>query len=149
MTIDAVLRHALLILLVLVFAYGLIGGLMSRVSGAWRDGERLITLRQLGPFVHGHAARNGGWERYSGTVLWGRLRLRRYDGGLHHLEGLGFAPEVAPLLENQLMATFDLRLKGSVLEGVFEGRVIRSERQPPRILSVTRTKPKARVWSRA
>ena len=149
MSVDAVLRHALLLGLVLGFAYLLIGGLLTRVGGRWRDGERLIHLRQFGPFVSGRAVREGGWERYSGTAIWGRVRLRRSDGGLAHLETLGFASEVAPLVEDQVMATFDLRLKGASLDGSFQGRIIRSERRPPRIISVHSTPAKPRSWTRA
>ena len=149
MTVDTVLRNALLIGLVLGITYLVVGGLLTRVSGHWRDGERLIHLRQLGPLVSGKAIREGGWERYSGTAIWGRVRLRRSDGGLAHLETLGFAAEVAPLVEDQVMATFDLRLKGANLEGSFQGRIIRSERRPPRIISVHSTPPKPRSWTRA
>ena len=143
------LRHALLLGLILSIAYLIVGGFMTRVSGRWRDGERLIQLQQFGPFVRGQATRDGGWERYSGTAIWGRLRLRRSDGGLAHLERLGFASEVAPLVEDQVMATFDLRVKGASLVGSFQGRVIRSERRPPRIISVRSTAAKPRVWTRA
>jgi hypothetical protein len=147
--IDALLRNALLISLGLWLLYMLLGGLTTRVGGAWRDGERLINLRQFGPLVSGDALRDGGWERYSGTAVWGRLRLRRSDGGLQHLQSLGFAAEVAPLLENQVMASFDLRLRNGQLNGTFQGRVIRSERRPARIVSIHSTAPKERLWVRA
>ena len=66
MSADDVLRTALVAAIGLGAFYALIGGLMTRVSGRWRDGDRVITLRQFGPFVSGQATRPGGWERYSG-----------------------------------------------------------------------------------
>jgi hypothetical protein len=149
MNVDEILRIALMVALGLGALYALLGGLMTRIGGRWRDGDRVINLRQFGPFVSGQAPRPGGWERYSGFALWGRVRLRRSDGGLEYLQSLGFAAEVAPLVEDQVMASFDLKLHGALLEGTFQGRIIRSERRPPKILSVSSTPPKARRWTRA
>ena len=149
MSADDVLRTALVAAIALGAFYALIGGLLTRVSGRWRDGDRIITLRQFGPFVSGQATRPGGWERYSGFALWNRVSIRRSDGGREYLESLGFATEVAPLVENQIMASFDLRLQGALLTGTFQGRIVRSERRPPRIISVSLTPAKPRTWTRA
>jgi hypothetical protein len=148
MSVDETLRLLLLIAIAATGAYWLLGGLFTRISGRWRDGNREIHLRQFGPLITGSATRPGGSERYVGTALWGRVRLRRHDRGAAHLQSLGFAQEVAPLLEDSLMATFDLRLTGSLLDGYFQGRIIRSERVPPRIISVRRTPPQERCWTR-
>ena len=149
MSIDDVLRTALVVGLGLAAGYALLGGLLTRVSGRWRDGDREITLRQFGPFLSGEALRPGGRERYSGFALWNRVRLRRSDSGVEYLKSLGFAPEIAPLVEHQIMASFDLKLEGGRLAGTFQGRIVRSERRPPRILSVSLTPPKPRTWTRA
>ena len=149
MTLDALLRSAIFIAMGLGALYAIVGGLMTRVGGRWRDGDRIIELRQFGPLISGDASRPGGWERYSGFAIWGRIRLTRRDGGLDYLKSLGFSAEVAPLIDDSVMASFDLRLNGSLLEGTMQGRVIRSERHPPRIISVGRTPSKPRTWTRA
>ena len=126
-----------------------LGGLFTPVSGRWKDGDRRILLKQFGPFLRGECQREGGREIYSGTASFGRIRLSRRDQGKAHLMSLGFAEEVTPLIEGELMGRLDLKLKGGQLKGTFEGRRIASGRNPARLISVHRVKKTQRVWTRA
>ena len=126
-----------------------LGGLFTPVGGRWSDGQRRIDLKQFGPFVRGECRREGGREIYTGTAQFGRVRLARRDEGKQHLMALGFAEEVTPLIEGELMGRLDLKLRGRQLMGTFEGRRIASGRNPARILSVHRVKKTARIWTRA
>jgi hypothetical protein len=125
-----------------------VSGLFTPVAGRWRDGERIISLRQAGPFVRGLCIRDGGEEIYRGTARFGRLTLQRKTRGEALLMSMGFAAEVAPLLEDQVMATYEFKLKGDSLNGTFSGRVIRSLRSPPRIVRVQRRDDEPRSWQR-
>ncbi len=126
-----------------------IGGLLTPVGGRWSDGERRIDLKQFGPFLRGECLREGGKEIYTGTANFGRVRLSRRDEGKAHLMALGFAEEVTPLIEGELMGRLDLKLQGKRLTGTFEGRRIASGRNPARIISVHRVKKTQRVWTRS
>jgi hypothetical protein len=126
----------------------LIGGLLTPVSGRWRDGDRVIALRQIGPLISGLCIREGGEETYRGLARFGRVTLSRKTRGEPLLVSMGFAAEVTPLLEDCVMATYELKLKGDTLSGTFAGRVVRSHRSPPRIVAIQRREDEPRTWKR-
>ena len=64
----------------------------------------------------------GGRTRnlHGDSPVWTRVRLARRDEGKQHLMALGFAEEVTPLIEGELMGRLDLKLRGRQLMGTFE-----------------------------
>jgi hypothetical protein len=124
----------------------LIGGLLTPVSGRWRDGERLVELYQLGPRVRGVCRPPGGEERYRGSAWFGRVRLRRADHGEEHLRAMGFPDEVLHLMEGEITGYFRFSLSDLELVGEFEGRRFQFGLRPPRVISVSRHEPVPRTW---
>ncbi len=131
-----------------VVGVGVLGGLLTRVAGRWRDGDRVIDLTQLGPWVRGTCVRPGGGELYKGLALFGTVRLTRFTWGNQQLVDIGFAPDVIPLLEGRAFANLKLRLEGAELRGSFWGRTFSFEYEPPAIKAVTRLEAQERVWTR-
>jgi hypothetical protein len=145
---EEALRWIVISVGAVIVVFGAIGGLLTRVAGRWRDGDRLIELHQFGPRVTGTCTRPGGGELYKGLALYGTVRLTRYTWGNQHLVDMGFAPDVIPLLEGRAFANLKFRLEGAQLRGLFWGRKFSFEYEPPRIKGVARLEPDERVWSR-
>jgi hypothetical protein len=146
---DEPLRWFFLSMAIAVLVVGIIGGMVTRVAGRWRDDDdRVIHLQQLGPWVSGKCKRPGGGEVYKGLALFGHVRLTRYTWGTQQLEALGFAPSVLPLLEGRAFANLAFRLEGAELRGQFWGRRFTTRLRPPAIERVTLQPPQPRVWVR-
>lgn len=124
---DALFREMLIWCLGLGASAFVLGGLLTRVSGVFEEEGRRITLRQLGPWVWGHCAFEGGKQNYTGFAVFGRVRLARRDFGLAHLITLGFSQDNAETIEGQSTGLFRFRLVASGLSGVFRGYRFRQE----------------------
>ena len=59
-----------------------VGGFLSPVAGQWRDRDRLVELKQFGPWIWGSCKISGGSQRYLGKIWLGNLLLSRRDYGL-------------------------------------------------------------------
>ena len=124
-------------------------GFITSVAGTWHDGQHTVTLEQWGPWVWGEAKWPQGWQRYRGLISFGRLRLRRFDGGLEHLKTLGFNEAQAALLGGRrTMAHLELRRRDDALVGLFYGRRISFETDDRDIAGVAVVIPEKRVWRR-
>jgi len=117
------------------------------VAGRYGEGDRIITLRHVGPVVWGACRLLNGQERYLGWALLGRLHLRRYDSGPAHLMGRGFPQKQAHALDNVCTGLFALRRgpQGD-LSGHFYGR--RFQLQGERMVVVEILAPQSRHWRR-
>lgn len=125
----------------------LVGGLLTPVAGRWRDPEGAdIILQQLGPRVWGEGKLSGGFQRFSGWVMFGRVRLKRSDFGMAHLQSLGFSPEQVRQIEGQITGTLELKLSNRDLEGVFYGRKFSFEDK--RVRSTPQAQATPRTWQR-
>ncbi len=149
MPVDEIVKYVALALVSGSFLIVMIGGFLTAAGGNWRDGERVVTIKQWGPFIQGLCKREGGGEVYKGYALFGIVRLRRYEYGLAHLVSIGFAEDTAPLVDGSCMGTLKLRRRGERLEGTFEGRKFSFADSPARVTSVARVAPTERVWERA
>lgn len=121
-------------------------GHWPRLSGAWAESERRITLGHWGPLVWGSCVVEGGSERYLGLALAGRLRLRRYDAGRDHLINLGFPAAHVDALAGSCTGSFAFAARGGALEGQFRGSRFRLEGS--RMVAVQRLAPVPRTWRR-
>lgn len=130
------------------FCLGIIGGLMTPVAGAWRDGDRVIYLQQIGPRVNGRAERAGGYETYSGWALFGRLWIARRDYGRQLLMTIGFPEETVEQIRGRVSARLSLRLVGDELAGYFRGTRFTFEGVPQRVVAERPEKPTLRKWKR-
>ena len=148
MTPEELLRWSVVIVMGAGLLTGIIGGLVTPVGGTWRDGDRLIVVRQLAWLVRGSSERTGGHEVYRGSAFFGRVRLKRTAFGQTYLKSLGFEPEFVSLLGGEPLARLDFRLHGRTLIGTFEGRKFTFSREPPAIQSVLRLPKEERRWQR-
>lgn len=150
MSADETIRWVVILGLVGGALVVLLGGLLTPVAGNWRDGDRLVTLGQLGPLVWGRCERQGGYELYRGWALFNLVRLDRVGFGTAYLQASGFAPNTVRLVEGQSMARFVFHRRGGALEGTFQGRRFTFvDRTPPKIDTVSLTEPQPRRWERA
>ena len=149
MTPEEAIRWTVLAILAGSLVIGVVGGLVTPVSGMWRDGDRLILLKQVAWLVRGTCVREGGHEVYRGTAVFGRVRLKRTAFGLPLLKSMGFAPEFLPLLGGEPLARFDFKLSGAELDGTFEGRKFTFSKTPLAIRAVLRLPKEVRVWKRS
>jgi hypothetical protein len=147
-TTEELLRWIVILVVAASLLSGIIGGLATPIAGTWKDGERLIVLRQLAWLVRGRCDRVGGHEIYRGTACFGRVRLKRTAFGQAYLKSLGFEPELAVVLGGEPLAVFDFRRHSRALSGSFEGRKFSFAREPAAILSVTRLPKEERRWER-
>ena len=145
---DAVIRWLIFGLLILGALAWFVSGLRTSVAGRWRDGDRLIVLRQWGPWVWGQSERPGGKELYRGRARFGRLRLWRFARGEVLLKEMGFSPEQIPLLRGRALARFDLSLEQGQLKGTFTGHRIRFDTTHAKVESVHALEPSPRSWLR-
>ncbi|RYF04982.1 MAG: hypothetical protein EOO40_10695 [Deltaproteobacteria bacterium] len=143
---DAILRALILSAAACGAAALLIGGWVSRVAGSYQDGDRRITLAQLGPLVWGQAMVPQGMQAYRGIVLFGRLWLSRREAGEGHLRGLGFTPQQVPWLRGQVTGSLALRRVADTLEGSFFGRKFSFDEEG--IRRIEKLAPTPRVWQR-
>ena len=144
---DETIRDLFIALICLLSLAFVAGGWFYRVAGVWRDGHRIITLLQWGPFVWGHARFAEGRQRFRGRIFLGRLRLTRWDYGSEHLQSFGFEPNYLAAMEGQATGYFALRVQGpDVLSGEFYGRkfTIKENKMVP----VSLAPPAARTWQR-
>ena len=126
----------------------LAGGFLSPVVGQWRDRDRLVELKQFGPWVWGHCEIRGGIQRYQGKVWLGALVLDRRDYGKDHLLQLGFNKVQIKSVEGQVMVRLKLKREGDVLRGHLLGSRFKFNPQTQRVISVQTTAPEAREWAR-
>ncbi len=126
----------------------LAGGFLSPVAGQWRDRDRLVELKQFGPWVWGHYNISGGIQRYRGKIWLGDLILDRRDYGKEHLLQLGFNKVQAKSVEGQVMVRLKLRREGDVLRGHLWGTRFKFNPQSQRVISVQTTAAEAREWLR-
>ena len=138
--------------LVVAIAVGLllvtltIGGLATPIDGTWRDGDRLITLRQRLFRVRGECERRGGFEIYRGWALFGRVWLARADHGAAHLQEMGFASAMAKAVDGQVTAHLAFRLADGRLHGTFTGLGFRFVGNPPRLAAADPQAQSERSW---
>ncbi len=149
MDVDAIFRLSVLIAAGVGLITFLLGGFVTPVSGHWRDGDRLVDLQQLGPWIRGQAERPGGLERYRGIASFGRVWLARRDYGPDHLKRIGFADQAIPVVDGQVTARLRFRFRGRHLEGEFIGLRFDFSDPPVRILSTAQIPATARRWERA
>lgn len=150
MDLDDNLVRTIVICLLLGWAgLWLVGGMLTRVAGAWRDGARVVVLEQFGPRVWGHTEWQGGRQDYRGWVrFFGRVRLRRRDAGTAHLTSLGFTAAQGPALQGQTMAHLDFVVHADRLEGEFHGRRFSFDADNKRVREVKIVAADRRVWMR-
>jgi hypothetical protein len=148
--VDDILRWSVLGVLGFAALLALLGGLVTPVAGRFRDGQRLITLHQIGPWLVGRCEREGGFERYRGWAFFGVVRLSRYEYGAAHLQASGFAPDTAPLVEGERLASFVFRAKPHGLVGMFEGRKVSFTSGPKatKVSAIEKLPPAPRTWLR-
>ncbi len=124
----------------------LVGGFLSPVAGQWRDRDRLVELKQFGPWVWGEYNISGGVQRYRGKIWLGGLILERRDYGKQHLLQLGFNKVQAKSVEGQVMVRLKLKREGDVLRGNLWGTRFKFNPQTQRVISVQTTAAEAREW---
>lgn len=114
---------ALAVAALALVAVGL-GGQFTPLAGSWRDGSRLVRLRQLACVVRGDAKVEGGRQRFAGLCCFGRALLWRRDYGEDHLLSLGFPQPQLAKLQGRVTGVFVLRLDAAQarLHGNFYGR---------------------------
>ncbi|MEO1480562.1 MAG: hypothetical protein AAFU77_00540 [Myxococcota bacterium] len=125
-----------------------LGGLFTPIGGIWRDGDRIITLTQLGPWVSGTADRDGGRETYSGYAWFFRVRLARRSHGERHLRLLGFQADAVPVVDGAVTARLRFILRDRRLDGEFSGVRFDFSEPPVRILTSAALAPAQRSWTR-
>ena len=158
---EQLLKMGLIVILAALALAWALSALFFRVSGTWlrelseRDRARgvqpeRIELTQLGPFVSGRRELPGGYQEFSGVLLWSTLRLKRRDCGEALLVAQGFPKHIAPLLDGQVTARLVLRVEagGAVLRGSFTPQEINFTHQPPRITSRVYRAPEPRSYTR-
>ena len=126
----------------------LAGGFMSPVAGQWRDRDRLVELKQFGPWVWGHCQITGGRQRYQGKIWLGALVLERRDYGTQHLAQLGFNKIQAKSVEGQVMVRLKLTREGDLLRGHLWGTRFKFNPRTQAVLSVQTTTAEGREWVR-
>ncbi len=126
----------------------LIGGFLSPVAGQWRDRDRLVQLKQFGPWVWGRCEIPGGTQRYRGKIWLGGLILDRRDYGKQHLLQLGFNKIQAKSVEGQVMVRLKLTREGDVLRGHLWGTRFKFNPRTQAVLSVQTTTAEGREWVR-
>jgi hypothetical protein len=146
---DEILRYTLISAGLLAVVVAALGGWLTPVSGSWRDGDRLIRLRQVALWVAGRSERRGGYEVYRGWAFFGRVRLRRAAVGKGLLTAMGFDPRTVFLVEGRALAHFDFHLVDDELIGTFEGQRLSFSYTPPRIEAAVRLAKGERSWQRA
>ena len=124
----------------------LMGGLLSPVAGHWRDRDRLVDLKQLGPWVWGQCEVPGGVQRYRGKIWMGDLILERRDFGKQYLLRLGFNAVQVKSVEGQVMVRLKLKREGDCLRGHLWGTRFKFNPQTQAVLSVQRTRAEIREW---
>ncbi|MEE8410771.1 MAG: hypothetical protein V3T05_14320 [Myxococcota bacterium] len=137
------------ILLASAFGVGMIGGLMTPVGGVWRDGDRLIYLKQLGPLLRGRAERDGGFETYAGWALFGRVWIVRRDFGRQLLMAIGFPEETVEQIRGRISARLRFRITADELVGDFRGTRFTLKGVPQQVVAERPEKPVSRAWQRA
>lgn len=145
---EELLRYVMLVVLSIAVVTVAVGGLVTPVSGMWRDGDRIIELTQFLAFVRGTCKRPGGLETYQGVALFGFLRLSRMASGSEYLASLGFAPEAARLIVGQPMALLRFRVYRGELLGDFEGRHFSFDLAPPKLRRISKLEREPRHWQR-
>lgn len=147
---DQTVRLVVLLCVGGAFLVLLLGSLLTPVGGLWRDGDRSITLRQLGPFVWGRCPRKGGHEEYRGWALFNVVRLERCAFGSAYLRDNGFSAPQQPFVTGQILARFVFRRRPDALVGTFQGRRFTFvERPRTRVDQVTLMPAEPRAWYRA
>ena len=126
----------------------LIGGFLSPVAGQWRDRDRLVVLKQFGPWVWGQCEIPGGTQRYHGKIWLGRLVLDRRDYGKQHLLQLGFNKIQAKSVGGQVMVRLKLTREGDLLRGHLWGTRFKFNPRTQAVLSVQTTTAEGREWVR-
>jgi len=132
-----------LAVLIVVFA-----GVLTPVAGKWRDGNRVIELRQIAFWVTGRCEHSDGFEDFSGLVFFGRMRLHRSPHGDGLLSRLGYDPRVFDLVEGLPLAYFDFYLTEGDLVGTIERERLRFSYSPPQIESIVMLDKVDRTWRR-
>ena len=126
----------------------LAGGFLFPVAGRWRDQDRLVEIKQFGPWVWGQCEVPGGVQRYRGKIWMGDLILERCDFGKQYLLRLGFNPVQAKSVEGQVMVRLKLKREGDCLRGHLWGTRFKFNPQTQAVLSVTRTAAEVREWEK-
>ena len=129
-------------------AVWLVGGFLFSAAGRWRDRDRIVELKQFGPWVWGNCQVPGGVQRYWGKIWFGDLLLARRDFGKQHLCGLGFNEEQAQSVEGQVMVRLKLKLEGDVLKGHLWGTRFQFNPRTKEMMSVQATPAEDREWAR-
>ena len=124
----------------------LVGGFLSPVAGHWRDRDRMVELRQLGPWVWGKCEIPGGVQRYQGKIWLGALILERRDFGKQYLLQLGFNAVQVKSVEGQVMVRLKLHRDGDCLRGNQWGTRFKFNPRTQAVLSVQPTAAETREW---
>ena len=124
----------------------LAGGFLSPVAGSWRDRDRLVELKQFGPWVWGNCQVPGGTQRYQGKIWLGALILERRDYGKQHLLQLGFNKVQAKSVAGQVMVRLKLKREEQVLRGHLWGTRFKFNPHTQAVISVQTTTAEDREW---
>lgn len=145
---DETIRNIFLGALCLLSIGFCAGGFLYRVQGAWSDGARRIILAQFGPFVWGESHFETGFQRFSGRMAFGHLKLNRRDYGDAHLQSLGFTRAHLSAMQGAQTGFFKLRLTPEgALEGLFFGRTFSARQNKMVPTSLAEAAP--RIWQRS
>lgn len=132
----------------IVAAVWLAGGFLFSAAGQWRDRDRIVELKQFGPWVWGRCKVPGGVQRYWGKIWFGDLILARRDFGKQHLQVLGFTEVQAKFVEGQVMVRLKFKLEGDVLKGNLWGTRFQFNPRTHEVISVQATPAEEREWER-
>ena len=148
MEADDLVRTIVIAVFVVGILAWLITGFVISVAGIWAAGERNVVVTQMGPWVWGDSTWREGRQIYRGFIVFGFIRLKRYDFGVQHLTSLGFNMEQARALEGVSTGHFVMRKVSSTkLRGHFYGRKFSFDGD--KVQGVTHVAPTDRVWERA
>ncbi len=144
---------ALPVIFLFLFFLGIVvfflGGVFTKVKGLWCEESRLINLQQFGPWCWGEAIVKGGKEVYSGTAIFGKVKLSRRDYGKGHLEELGFTLEQAQWVEGGVLVKLYFKLQANRLVGSMCGTQFKFKPDNSGIAWVKWAQPTKKVWLRS
>lgn len=128
----------------------ILSSLFTRLSGSWSDEQRIIHIRQYGPYIRGWCSLSGGYETYRGWIFPSWIIIKRRSYGTALLEEMGFPQDKASLAEGKILGIFHFtKTSTNQLDGTFHGRRISFKDDPARIDSINPATPSKRCWQRS